>query len=175
MKELANELGLIKVCTSPYRPQSNSVLECAHGFVKQSLTQIVTNHQVEGDMVHHIVEMAYNVFPTRANRESPFFLMFQRDCYIPTLMQLLQPKLRYAGDEHMKVSFDALHELYMMNLLTLKRARDHMPNLKKLYDTPSFTVGDLVLLKNHNSSALQTKYLPNYRIVKKIGDQAVDL
>ena len=85
-------------------------------------------------------------------------------------MQLLQPKLRYAGDEHMKVSFDALCELYMMNLLTLKRARDHMPNLKKHYDTPSFTVGDLVLLKNHNSSALQTKYLPNYRIVKKVGD-----
>ena len=75
----------------------------------------------------------------------------------------------------MKVSFDALCELYMMNLLTLKRARDHMPNLKKHYDTPSFAVGDLVLLKNRNSSALQTKYLPNYRIVKKVGDRAVDL
>ena len=45
----------------------------------------------------------------------------------------------------MKVSFDALCELYMMNLLTLKRARDHMPNLKKHYDTLSFTVGDLVI------------------------------
>ena len=50
-----------------------------------------------------------------------------------------------------------------------------MPNLKKHYDTPSFTVGDLVLLTNCNSSALQTRYLPNYRIVKKVGDQAVDL
>ena len=50
-----------------------------------------------------------------------------------------------------------------------------MPNLKKHYYTPSITVGDLVLLKDHNSSALQTKYLPNYRIVKKVGDQAVDL
>ena len=86
MKALANKLGFIKVYTSPYRPQSNSVLECAHGFVNQSLTQIVTNHQVEWDTVHHIVEMAYNVFPTRANRESPFFFMFQQDCYIPTLM-----------------------------------------------------------------------------------------
>ena len=75
----------------------------------------------------------------------------------------------------MKVSFDTLHELYMLNLLTLKRARDHMPNLKKHYDTPSFAVEDLVLLKNHNSSALQTKYLPNYIIVEKVGDRAVDL
>ena len=123
------------------------MLECAHGFIKQSLTWIVTNHQVEWDMVHHIVEMAYNVFPTRANRESPFFLMFQRDCYIPTLMLLLEPKLRYAGDEHMKVSFDALHELYMMNLLTLKRARDHMPNLNKHYDTPIIHSGRLSVIK----------------------------
>ena len=63
----------------------------------------------------------------------------------------------------------------MMNLLTLKRARDHMPDLKKRYELPSFTVGDLVLLKNRNTTALQTKYVPNYRIIKKIGDCAVDL
>ena len=108
MKELASELGFIKVYTSPYRPQGNSILECAHGFVKQSLTRVVANHQVEWDTAQHIVEMAHNVFPTRANRESPFFLMFNRDCYIPMLTWLLQPKLRYAGDEHMKVSFDTL-------------------------------------------------------------------
>ena len=34
---------------------------------------------------------------------------------------------------------------------------------------------DLVLLKNRNTTALQTKYVPNYRIIKKIGDRAVDL
>ena len=54
MKEQANELGFIKVYMSPYRPQANSVLKRSHGFVKQSLTRMVANHQVEWDSVHHI-------------------------------------------------------------------------------------------------------------------------
>ena len=63
----------------------------------------------------------------------------------------------------------------MMNLLTLKRACDQMPPLNKKYETPSHKVGDLVLLKNCNTSSLQTKYIPNYRIIKLIGDRAVNL
>ena len=128
MHQLTSELGFTKVFTSPYTPTCNSVIERTHQFQKRSISKIINDiineKQVEWDMVCHIATMAFNVFPPRIDQESPFFLMFHRDCFLPTLIQVLQPKLRYIVDSHMYASLDAIRELYMMNIMSLKRARD---------------------------------------------------
>ena len=120
MHQLASELGFIKIFTSPYTPTGNSIIERAHQFLKHSISKIINDKQVEWDTVCHIAAMAFNIFPTRIDQESPFFLMFHRDCFLPTLTQFLQPKLRYIGDSHKHTSLDAIRELYMMNIMSLK-------------------------------------------------------
>ena len=102
-----------------YTPTGNSIIERAHQFLKHSI-KIINEKQVEWDTVCHIAAMAFNVFPTRIDQKSPLFLMFHRDCFLPTLTQFLQPKLRYIGDSHIHASLNAIKELYMMNIMSLK-------------------------------------------------------
>ena len=52
------------------------------------------NHDAEWDELVHIAKMDYNIFPHSVAGESPFFLMYGRDAYLPTLHQLLQPNMR---------------------------------------------------------------------------------
>ena len=53
---------------------------------------------MEWDQVVHLATAAYNFFPNEHSRESPFYLMFGRDPQLP-LNTLLQPEIRYMGDE----------------------------------------------------------------------------
>ena len=53
---------------------------------------------IEWDQVVYLATAAYNFFPNEHSRESPFYLMFGRDPRLP-LNTLLQPKIRYMGDE----------------------------------------------------------------------------
>ena len=90
-------------------------------------------------------------------------------------MQFLQPRLRYIGDSHLHASLDVIRELYMMNIMSLKRARDQDPP-KMNQSTPSFRVGDMVLIRNHSrDSPFDTKYIPSYRIRKIINECVVDV
>ena len=54
--------------------------------------------------------MAYNIFSHIATGESPFFLMYWWDAYLPTLHNLLQPKIHYMGFDECKVHLDAMRE-----------------------------------------------------------------
>ena len=51
------------------------------------------NHNVEWDELIHIAKMAYSIFLHSAAGESLFFLMYGTDTYVPTLHQLLEPKM----------------------------------------------------------------------------------
>ena len=48
---LANELGLIKVHTSPYTPTGNSIIEWTHACLKASLRKLICNHRVDWDEI----------------------------------------------------------------------------------------------------------------------------
>ena len=76
---LANELGLIKVYTSPNTPTGNSVIEWTQAFLKASLRKLICNHHVDWDEIAHIATMAYNVFLHSSAGEAPFYLMFGCD------------------------------------------------------------------------------------------------
>ena len=82
------------------------------------------NHDVEWDELVHVAKMAYNIFPHSAVEESPFFLMYGKDAYLPTLHQLLQPKMRYMGDTECRIHLDAMGEIYIMAIMNLKMSHD---------------------------------------------------
>ena len=91
MSYIAEQLGFTKVYTSPYSPKSNSIIERCQIFLKNSIRKMGCNHAAEWDALVHIAKMAIAI----QLQESPFFLMYGRDPYLPTLHQLLQPKMRY--------------------------------------------------------------------------------
>ena len=85
------------------------------------------NHHAEWDEMVHKSKMAYNILPHLAAGESPFLLMYRRDAYLHTLHQLLQPKMRYMGDDKCRIHLSAMREIYMLAVLNLKMSRDHYP------------------------------------------------
>ena len=124
---LANELGFIKVYTSPYTPTGNSVVEWTHAFLKASPGKLICNHNIHWDEIAHIATMAYNVFLHSSAREAPFYSVFGHDTFIPTLFKLLLPKLRYMNNGKCRILLDAMWEIYMMARLNFKTSRHKCP------------------------------------------------
>ena len=116
---LAEELGFVKVYTSPQTPMGSSALECTHSFLKASIRKLIWNHNTDWDELANMAMMAYNVFLHSAAGESPFYLMFGCNTFLPTLFKLLLPKHRYMGDEECRIYLDTMGEIHMITVLNL--------------------------------------------------------
>ena len=80
--------------------------------------------EVEWEEILYIACGAYNFFPNGQSPELAFFLMFDRDIYIPTLAYLLPPKLKYLGDKSSLLSIEILREAFMLAGINFKMARE---------------------------------------------------
>ena len=56
-------------------------------LLKVSIRKLICNHQVDWDETVHIATIAYNVFPHSSSGESPFYLMFGCDPFMPSLFK----------------------------------------------------------------------------------------
>ena len=111
---------------------------------------------------------AYNFLPNEHSRESPFFLMYGRDPLL-LLNKLLQPKIRYLGNDENILSLEALKNIYQLVVTNLKLAQERrQPNV---HLDPKLKEGDLVLVKDHMAKAFQPRFKGNYRVVSKKGNQ----
>ena len=68
---LGNELGVIKVYTSPFTPTGNSIIERTLSSSETSSQKIISNCATDWDSIAHIAAMAYNVFQHSATEEAP--------------------------------------------------------------------------------------------------------
>ena len=78
---------------------------------------------LEWDDIVPLACTAYNFFPNKHSRESPFFLMFGQDALVP-VVKLLQPKVRYLGNDKNILSMEALQNIYQLVTTNLKYARE---------------------------------------------------
>ena len=175
-KQVANELGLRQVFTSPRTPTGNAVLERAHSFVKNKLTRIRTEVPgLEWDEILPHVCFAYNIVPSSATGESPFYLFHGRDPYLPTLQDLLGYKIRYLGDDKNGLLIDAMYVLYQETVANLLWSRQSTTVDVPVLRGNMFSIGDMVLLKDHTKEKLFPQYTQTYRVIKKIEDKMVDI
>ena len=116
--------------------------------------------QVEWDDVIPLACAAYNFLPNEYSKESPFFLMLQRDAIFP-LNKLIQPQIRYLGNDENILLMQALKNIYDVVAQNLKLAQAKLTDNVKPVET-KLKEGDLVLIRDHTARAFQPHYVGNY-------------
>ena len=146
-EQVAKELGIVhKLYTHPYHPASNGRIEGFHAFLKACIAKHIAP-QLEWDVLVPLACAAYNFIPNEHSKESPFFLMFGRDPVLP-LNTLLEPKIRYLGNDVNVLSLEAMKNMFEIAATNLKLAQERgdpkdnpLPN--------KLQPGDTVLVQNH--------------------------
>ena len=166
-EEVAKKLGCeVRAYSPPYRPQSNSKIECFHTFLKVCMGKHINTH-LEWDEVIPMVTAAYNFFPHTPSKERPLFLIFRRDP-LTGLQKLLGETTRYLGEGGGKLDLTALQNTYQLAAQNVQMARGSSREDVPL--VPSvFQLGDLVTVRDHTAKAFKPKYKGEYRIVKMLG------
>ena len=168
-EQVAKELGVVyKLYTPPYHPASNGRIEGFHAFLKACISKHILP-QLEWDDLVPLACAAYNFMPNEHSKESPFFLMFGRDLVLP-LNTLLEPKIRYMGNDINIISLETMKNLYEIVATNLKLAQEkgdpqEQPPLTKLQP------GDTILVQSHTKGPFDPKYIGDYRVVSLKGNQ----
>ena len=122
-EQVAKELGVVhKLYTPPYHPASNGRIEGLHAFLKVCISKHIAP-RLEWDNLGPLACAAYNFISNEHSKESPFFLMFGRDPVLP-LNTLLEPKIRYMGNNINILSLEAMKNIYEIAATNLKLAHE---------------------------------------------------
>ena len=157
-----------KLYTPPYHPASNGRIEGFHAFLKACISKHIVP-QLEWDDLVPLACAAYNFIPNEHSKESPFFLMFGRDPVLP-LNSLLEPKVRYLGNDINVPSLEAMKYMFEIAATNLQLAQERgdpkdqpLPNKLQL--------GDTVLVQNHVKGPFNPKFIGDYRVIALKGNQ----
>ena len=164
--KVTKDLGIERICSAPYHPQSNGKLETFHKFLKPTLKKKCAEDQDNWDDYVEQVLGTYRGVLNLMTGESPFFLVYGRDGNQP-LHQLLQPLTRFLGDLDSGLLCLDQHRLSLP--IAKKYLDDHrFLTAEKMTDRaePGFEVGDRVYFKNKTPGKWDLKWRAGYRIVR---------
>ena len=122
MEKLAQQLGIRKTFISLCHLQANGKLESSHTFIIVCVKKFSIDGVLEGDQLLQYATAAFNWFPNEHSQESPHFLYFGHDHYIPHLVAFLQPKLRYLCLDEGMIHLDKPRKAYMLVALNMREA-----------------------------------------------------
>ena len=91
------QLGIDRIFSAPYHPQSNGKLEVFHKYLKPTLKKLCENDPVNWDKYINQVLASYRITPNLATAESPFFFgLWQRPK--STTLPTPEPMQCFLGD-----------------------------------------------------------------------------
>ena len=76
MDQVLQQLGIDRIFSAPYHPQSSGKLEVFHKYLKATLKKLCENDPANWDNVINQVLASYRITPNLATAESPFFLVY---------------------------------------------------------------------------------------------------
>ena len=97
MDQVSQQLGIDRIFSAPYHPQSNSKLKVFHKYLKPTLKKLCGKDPMNWDKYLNQVLASYRITPNLAIAETPFFLVYGRDPNLP-FHQLLELMQHFLGD-----------------------------------------------------------------------------
>ena len=97
MDQVLQQLGIDRIFSAPYHPQSNDKLEVFHKYLKQTLKKLCEKDPTNRDKYLNQVLTSYRITPNLVTAETPFFWVYGKDPNLP-LHQLLEPMQHFLGD-----------------------------------------------------------------------------
>ena len=165
MDQVLKQLGIDRIFSVPYHPQSNGKLEVFHKYLKPTWKMLCEKDPSNWDKYLNQFLTSYRATPNLATAEIPFFLVYGRDPNLP-LHQWLEPMQHFLEDPNSGMLNLEAHRLALAiakktldenRLKTAERIMDCTP--------PSFKIGDRVYFKNKQPGKWDLKWRPGYRIV----------
>ena len=166
MDQVLQQIGIDRIFSAPYHPQSDGKLEVFHKYLKPTLKKLCEKDPTNWDKYLNQVLATYRITANLATAESPFFLVYGRDPNLP-LHQILESMQCFLGDpDSGKLNL----ETHRLALAIVKKTLDENPftaTQKMLArDKPGFQIGDRVYFKNKQPGKWDLKWRPGYRIVR---------
>ena len=85
MDQVLQQLGIDRIFSAPYHPQSNGKLEVFHKYLKPTIKKLCEKDPANWDKYINQVLASYRITPNSATAESPFFLVYSRDPNLPCI------------------------------------------------------------------------------------------
>ena len=153
-----------KVSTTAYRPQCNGHVEKFNGMLTTALTMYTKKHQDRWDDYLSSILFAYRTSAAAPTEETPFMLVYGRQCALAPDISLLPPmKAPRSEKAHRDLIVD---NLAVAHKLAADRNLEKQLAMKKRYDKnaadPKFKVGDLVLLHDPSKKKGVSKKLSDH-------------
>ena len=165
MDQVLQQLGIDRIFSAPYHPQSNGKLEVFHRYLKPTLKKLCENDPVNWDKYINQILASYRITPNLATAESPFFLVYGRDRNLP-LHQLLEPMQHFLRDPDSGKLHLEIHRLALaIAKKTLDENRFSATQKTTSRTNPAFQIGDHVYFKNKQPGKWDLKGRPTYLIV----------
>ena len=171
---IIEKMRIAHIKTSPYHPQSNGKTERFHRYMNDSLAKYSHKEPNDWDKYIPAMLMAYRTITNETTEKSPFLIIHGRDPVLP-IDTLLQPQLRYMGDDYVPTMLQRVHNVYIDAKQNIRSSQDRNQELaNKRAKLETFEAGDAVyyLDLSYSQNAphckkLQSKWKPFYRIVKR--------
>ena len=165
MDQVLQQLGIDRIISAPYHPQSNGKQEVFHKYLKSTLKKLCEKDPAIWDKYLNQVLASYRITPNLSTAESPFCLVYGRDPNLP-LHQLLEPMQHFLGDPDSGMLNLETHRLALaIAKKTLDENRFTATQKMMARDKLAFQIGDHVYFKNKQPGKWDLRWRPGYRIV----------
>ena len=144
--QVLQQLGIDRIFSAPYHPQSNGKLEVFHKYLKPTLKKLCEKDPANWDKYLNQVLASYRITPNLATAETPFFLVYARDPN-PPLHQLLEPMQHFLRDPDsgmlnlkthglaLAIAKKTVHENRFKTAQKLRTAEKNQPSKKEIMYT----------------------------------------
>ena len=177
-REMCRLLGIEKTRTTPYRPQSDGLVERANRTIENMLASFVSQNQKDWDEHLPLLMLAYRSAQHETTGVSPCEMMFGRHVSLPAdlvLGRLQSEKTLEMSEYAYKLSqtLDKIHQFARgkINLATERMLREYNSKI----NFQNYKEGDLVWYYAHNinrkgSPKLQCHWQGPCLVLKRIND-----
>ena len=169
MKELCIKLGIKKIQTSPYHPQTNAHVERFNRYLVTAMRMYVNSTLKNWDEQLSAIAFAYRTGYNASTGDTPYFLIHGRNPKMP-----LDVELEFDSNGELKSKDDLVTGLKRALKAAQEMQKSSIDKNKRLYDKHQvereFASGDLVMLYYPNKllNKLARRCTGPYRVIEKV-------